>query len=72
MPITATIRAVTQVGDGVSVSVAYGDGSSQDFQFPSVPAAADIRATVADEVKRRKTIDNQVAKLQTLVGVTFD
>lgn len=72
MPVTATIRAVTQVGDGVSVSVAFSDGTQQDFAFNPVPAGLDIRAAVTAEVKRRNTIDNQVSRLQNLVGLTFE
>lgn len=72
MPVTATIRAVTQVGDGVSVSVAFSDGTNQDFPFNPVPSGVDIRAVVSGEVKRRNAIDNQVSRLQNLVGVTFD
>lgn len=71
MPITATIKAVTQVGDGVSVSVEFSDGSQQIFDFNPAPAPADVRQRVRDEVSRRNTVADQVNKLQSLVGVTI-
>jgi hypothetical protein len=71
MPITATIRAVTSVGDGCSVFVEFSDGGKQQFDFNPVPANADVRARVKAEVVRQNTIDDQVNKLQNLVGVTI-
>jgi hypothetical protein len=72
VPVTATIRAITQVGDGCSVAVEYSDGSAQSFEFQPVPSNADVRARVKGEVARRNTIDEQVNRLQNLIGVVLN
>jgi len=72
MPITATIKSVTTVGDGCSVFAEFSDGSSRQFDFSQVPSNQDVRRLIKDEVSRRNTIDGQVNKLQNLVGVTIN
>ena len=71
MPITATIRSVTTVGDGCSVVAEFSDGSRQQFDFQPVPTNQDVRLMVKAEVARRNTIDDRVNRLQNLVGVTI-
>ena len=71
MPITATIRSVTTVGDGCSVLAEFSDGSSQQFDFQTVPSNGEVRQRIKAEVARRNTIDDQVNRLQNLVGVTI-